>query len=236
MHQTVYIATSIIAVALLAKPASAIQPVRIYNSHTNMCLQPVNGSAALGAAIVQTPCNFGGIQEWLYITVGGGSFHYQNAVTGLCLDARGGATNGTPVQQWTCDQISNENWEPEVSTVGGGAPLISRVSGSNSYCLDIPGGQQTTGLAMQIYSCNGTVSQTWLLEPLGQVFIPNVIGLSEYDARNKLTLYELRAVVTYAAKCISPGNVLAEGGGPGPLILANSEIPLTVDSGTNCAK
>jgi hypothetical protein len=233
VHQTFYIATCVIAVALSAKPAAAIQPVRIYNSHTNMCLQPLNGSAVLGVAIVQTPCNLSGIQEWLYISVGGGSFHYQNAVTGLCLDARGGATNGTPIQQWTCDQISNENWESEV---GNDTPLISRVSGSNSYCLDIPGGQQTPELAMQIYKCNGTVSQLWQLAPLGQVFIPNVVGSSEDAARNKLTLYDLRAMVTYAAKCISPGNVLAEGGGPGPLTLANSQIPLTVDSGKNCAK
>jgi hypothetical protein len=39
--------------------------------------------------------------------------------------------------------------------------LFSRVSGTSSYCLDIPGGQQVAGLAMQIYRCNGTEAQQW---------------------------------------------------------------------------
>lgn len=45
-------------------------------------------------------------------------------------------------------------------------PLISRVSGTDNYCLDIPGAHQTPGLAMQIYRRNGTgEGQQWWIAP-----------------------------------------------------------------------
>jgi hypothetical protein len=38
------------------------------------------------------------------------------------------------------------------------------VSGTTSHCLDVPGGQVSTpGLPMQIWGCNGTIAQNWLL-------------------------------------------------------------------------
>jgi hypothetical protein len=152
---------SVPATASLAAAAST--PGDIYNFLSNQCLQPVNGSTGQGAAIVQEPCNSGAAQQWVSIPVGDGTVHYQNVLSGLCLDARGGAANGTPVQQWTCNGISNENWEPGEYVSDYIPPLYSRVSGTSSYCLDIPGGQRTAGLAMQIYRCNGTEAQEWWL-------------------------------------------------------------------------
>jgi hypothetical protein len=93
--------------------------------------------------------------------VSGNIFHYVNGLSGLCLDARGRAVNGTPIQQWTCNRISNENWEPGEDIDDTIPPLISRVSSTRSYCLDVPGGQKVAGLAMQIYRCNGTLAQAW---------------------------------------------------------------------------
>ncbi len=133
----------------------------IYSFLSNQCLQPINGSTAQGAAIVQEPCNKSAAQQWTKVSVGGNIFHYVNGLSGLCLDARGGAVNGTPVQQWTCNKISNENWEPGEDIDDTIPPLFSRVSGTKSTCLDIPGGQKTVGLAMQIYRCNGTLAQDW---------------------------------------------------------------------------
>jgi len=88
-------------------------------------------------------------------------FPLRERPSGLCLDARGRAVNGTPVQQWTCNSISNENWEPGEDISDVIPPLISRVSGTSSHCLDMPGGRQVAGLAMQIYRCNGTAAQEW---------------------------------------------------------------------------
>lgn len=238
MHKAFYMAASIIAIALSARPAAAIQPFIFFNSHTGMCLQPANGSTAAGTAIVQEPCNVAtGPQEWIYVNVGGGSFHFEHAASGLCLDARGSATNHTPVQLWTCDGITNENWEPLSGPKGESVgPVISRVSGTKTHCLDIPGGQKTTGLAMQIYQCNGTVSQVWELRPDNAVLVPNVLKLSEAVATNKIALYGLTSKVVYAKKCISPGEVIEEIPGAGSHQQPNSQIELTVDNGTNCSK
>ena len=128
---------------------------------SDLCLQPINESTTQGAAIVQQPCNSRPAQQWTAVQVGNNTFHYKNQLSGFCLDARGPAANRTPVQQWTCNKISNENWEPGPDMDDEIPPLYSRVSGTNSYCLDVPGGQQTHGLAIQIYRCNGTLSQDW---------------------------------------------------------------------------
>jgi hypothetical protein len=174
VNKASYLAASVVAVALPAGPTAASEPVVFYNNHTNMCLQPMKGWTAPGTAIVLEPCNPGvnAAQRWLQIPVGGGS-HYQNALTRLCLDARGKAVDKTPVQQWTCNKISNEIWEPlaypsgPFAPKGPGVQLVSRVSGSSSHCLDIPGGAATAGLKMQIYACNGTISQEWEIEVVG---------------------------------------------------------------------
>jgi hypothetical protein len=87
----------------------------------------------------------------------------------LCLDARGGAADGTPVQQWTCNNISNENWQTgkQINQLPAIYPsLISRVSGTSSHCLDMPDADPTVGHAMQIYRCNGTDAQQWNQRPV----------------------------------------------------------------------
>jgi Ricin-type beta-trefoil lectin domain len=151
--------------AVASVPASASLaaafPEAIYSFLSNQCLQPINESTDQGAEIVQEPCNGGAAQQWTAVPVSDNIFHYMNGLSGLCLDARGVATNRTPVQQWTCNSISNEKWEPGEDTDDDIPPLISRVSGTSSYCLDMPGGQPVAGLAMQIYRCNGTAAQQW---------------------------------------------------------------------------
>jgi hypothetical protein len=70
-------------------------PTRSTTFFSNQCLQPINDTGQ-GAAIVQEPCNGGAAQQWTEVSVGSNVFHYVNVLSGLCLDARGGAVNGTP--------------------------------------------------------------------------------------------------------------------------------------------
>ena len=70
-------------------------PTRSTTFFSNQCLQPINDTGQ-GAAIVQEPCNGGAAQQWTVVSVGSNVFHYVNVLSGLCLDARGGAVNGTP--------------------------------------------------------------------------------------------------------------------------------------------
>ena len=109
---------------------------------------------------MQEPCNGGAAQQWTEVSVGSNVFHYVNVLSGLCLDARGGAVNGTPVQQWSCNSISNEKWQPGEDISDEIPPLISRVSGKQLLPRHTRG-SGSAGLAMQIYRCNGTLAQQW---------------------------------------------------------------------------
>jgi hypothetical protein len=155
------------AVLALATPASADRGpfvMKPFGFELRMCLQPINESLFQGDAIVQMPCNGSRAQLWYEVPVGGDRLHYVNAHSQLCLNARGGATNGTPVQQWTCNSITNENWSIQPSDDHHDIPtLVSRVSGTNSHCLDRPSQGSEIGLPMQIYRCNGTLAQDFFL-------------------------------------------------------------------------
>jgi ricin-type beta-trefoil lectin protein len=83
------------------------------------------------------------------------------ATGGLCMDVRGGAARGTPIDQWPCNTISNERWSWPHSFPDGMWPLKSQVAGSSGYCLDVPGASTQAGLGVQIYTCNGTPAQAW---------------------------------------------------------------------------
>jgi ricin-type beta-trefoil lectin protein len=139
-------------------------PIEINSVLDGLCLQPTNKSMERGAAIIQETCTGLPEQRWVW-TPRGTVFHLMNGLSGLCLDARGPGADRTPVQQWPCDQISNENWAPVVPVGIFKGTLKSRVSGTSKYCLDVPGGNGTPGLAVQIYACNNTVSQIWQFQP-----------------------------------------------------------------------
>ena len=226
MLKALYVAASVVAVVL---PASANPPVLLFSPHTDMCLQPQGGSKEQGVPIVEEPCSPPGpAQVWLVVGA-----HFENAVSELCLDARGKAENRTPVQQWTCNEITNENWSPEVNTKGGGAPIVSNVSGTSSHCLDVPGGQAIQGLAVQIFACNGTLAQGWEVRPTVTVS-PNVIGLVDDAAANKITLFDLTPSEQFLNGCTTPFIVIEQDPLPGFLEPPKSGVNFQVNNGKNC--
>jgi Ricin-type beta-trefoil lectin domain len=150
-----------VAAGMLVSAPPAAAAGGLHNGeYYELCLQPVGGSMEPGAAIVTEFCNDSAEQDWLW-DIGTPVFHWRNGRSGLCMDARGGAANGTPVQQWPCNSISNENWELYEFGPDDPFAVISRVSGTRFYCLDIPNGRDAPGVAMQIYRCNGTPTQRW---------------------------------------------------------------------------
>jgi hypothetical protein len=148
-------------------PASANDPVyAMHNFGNSMCLQPINGTQDAGAEVVQEPCNSSTEQRWVFHPLGGTKYRIENEHSLRCLDAAGGATNGTPVVQWPCASISNQTWDTGVTLAGFPilATVKSRISGTTSHCLDVPGGQLSMpGLAIQIWGCNRTNAQNWIL-------------------------------------------------------------------------
>jgi hypothetical protein len=142
---------------------AAVYGVYQLQSHVSgKCLQPVNGSQ--GAAIVQETCNGSVAQQWTQETSASNSNAdwYVNRSSGLCLDARGGPTDGTPVEQWTCDRISNENWSDSVYNTDSNYNLVSEVSsGPGRDSISTPG--PANGDAMVLYSNDGATSEAFSL-------------------------------------------------------------------------
>jgi hypothetical protein len=128
-----------------------------------MCLQPADLAGGAGTAIVQQPCTSSQAQNWAPISIGGSSYQFLNQATGMCMDVRGGAARGTPIQQWPCNTISNERWSWPHNLPDAFWPIRSQVAGSSGYCLDVPGASTQAGLGVQIYTCNGTVAQAWAI-------------------------------------------------------------------------
>ena len=152
----------------VSAPASASGPIYELRNLSNICLQPVNGTQDAGAAVVQEPCGRSLPQLWVFhrLSVGHPLYRIENLLSHQCLDALGGASNGTQVVQWPCSSISNQTWDTGLIFTGGArvGTVKSRVSGTTSHCLDVPGGQFSTfGLPMQIWGCNGTLAQEWFL-------------------------------------------------------------------------
>jgi Ricin-type beta-trefoil lectin domain len=169
------VAVVVIAVLLSNVAPASADPINfnqpIQNNVNLKCLEPVGESMDPGAAIVQVTCETvpGGdltaqlrirAQDWGLVALGDNKYRLLNHLSGLCIDARGDAVNETPVVQWPCATISNQTWETG-QRLPGVASLISRVSGTSNHCLDVPGGQPTDSLPLQIYVCNGTSAQAW---------------------------------------------------------------------------
>jgi hypothetical protein len=135
------------------------------------CLQGDFGGP-LGTIVTQQPCDLSGEsanQQWLPIPLDGNNgYKFENAATQMCLEARFGAVNAQPVALWFCNSTeSNTRWFWGQSDPGPPFPdlgtIQSRVSGSTGFCLDIPGGSSTFALTPQLFHCNGTTAQLFMI-------------------------------------------------------------------------
>jgi Ricin-type beta-trefoil lectin domain-like len=120
---------SALAVAPPAHAATA-NSFELESAYNYECLQPTDGSSGQGVLIVEASCDGSLAQQWAVASASSG-FHLVNRSSGLCLDARGGAVSGVPVEQWSCDWISNEDWKFP------GGQLSSGVSGTYTHCVTV---------------------------------------------------------------------------------------------------
>jgi hypothetical protein len=81
----------------------------------------------------------------------------------LCLDIPGfNKTQGTKLQQWSCNGGDNQKWR--VIPSGGGYAIVSV---NSNMCLDVPGYSNAAGAIIQQWPCNGGTNQQWNFVPLG---------------------------------------------------------------------
>ena len=135
----------------------------------NLCLQAGPGSQ-FQLQVYAQPCNFTSSQNqwWQPIDQNGSGFKLENFQTGECLYADT-VSDGTPIALWDCRaNISNERWVWKTDSHGFGT-LESRISGTTGHCLDIPGGQFLAGRWAQLWGCNGTAAQKFII---AQVLLP----------------------------------------------------------------
>ena len=161
---------------MTATARAADQVVQLVSVQSGKCLQPTQGSSANGVAIVQESCDGSAAQFWAMHFMASGFannhtwYRLINQSTHLCLDARGGAVNGTPIQQWPCSGISDEKWGNTncTSTPAQTCEVASEIYNSAvpedrpyTHCLATPGtGDDVT---MVLMSCEGVSSQQWKL-------------------------------------------------------------------------
>ncbi|TWP49557.1 hypothetical protein FKR81_23765 [Lentzea tibetensis] len=148
------------AAAVATSAALAVSPpaqaedaiVKLVSNQSGKCLQPA--SLNQGAEVIQMTCNGTRAQQWT-VKFERRGVHLVNRASQFCMDAFGGATNGTPIIQWVCNDISNENWSFGL----GNNLLASLVAGTRSHCIASPGPDD--GLPMELRFCDGNLSQLW---------------------------------------------------------------------------
>jgi hypothetical protein len=74
-------------------------------------------------------------------------------INGECMDITDASgSNGTPIEEWTCDGGGNQQW----LAVNG--ELVNPASGK---CLDDPAFNITPGTQLDLWTCNGGANQQW---------------------------------------------------------------------------
>jgi hypothetical protein len=139
--------------------------VTVRSTASGKCLTPQGESLADGVPIVQVTCNGSPFQRWDFVDHDDHIFQIRNAVTLKCMDVFGLNNNGTQVIQWPCSGISNQRFEAS-RDLPGFVSLRSRVAGTRTHCLDVPGGLANEGAAMQVWTCNGTPAQVFGVFPV----------------------------------------------------------------------
>jgi len=133
------------------------------------CLQPLTSD--FRAPIVQRPCDGSMAQGWAVDPAPSGGTHYRFLnPDGWCISTDS-LTNGSPILQDECavpgrTTVSNAEWNASATLLANRVTevtLHSRLGFVNSaHCLDEPGGLAGNS-NMQIFACNGTNAQNWLI-------------------------------------------------------------------------
>jgi Ricin-type beta-trefoil lectin domain/Spherulation-specific family 4 len=100
--------------------------------------------------------------------------------SGYCMDnTNGSASNGNPIQLWSCLHDANQRWEyvPSVDGVSGDYQLQN----SNGKCLDDPKDSTVSGTKVQLWACLGNPNQEWTAHTINGSY-------TEYENPNGLCL------------------------------------------------
>jgi hypothetical protein len=146
------------------------------------CVNVPGGSTAAGTLLAVTACSTGGVPGEVWTTAAtGNDFTVVATQSHQCMDVyKQSLVDGAPVDQYTCNQQTNQMWaiQPvaplqDASTDSaapsdagsdaadaGGGPPVSLVAQNSGKCLDISG---TSAIQS---TCTGATSQQWTFNPV----------------------------------------------------------------------
>lgn len=144
--------------------------VTITNVKSGKVLDVFAGSKKAGANVQQYASNGSWAQKWILVDCGDGSFKICSAIrTGFVLDLAGGSTaNGANVQVYDDNGTAAQRFHlytaGEVSKAQTIDSQSAVVTASDGRVFDVPGGNVDSGAAIQLYSANGTIAQSFGFE------------------------------------------------------------------------
>ena len=144
--------------------------VTITNVKSGKVLDVSAGSKKAGANVQQYASNGSWAQKWILVDCGDGSFKICSAIrTGFVLDLAGGSSaNGANVQVYDDDGTAAQRFRlytaGEVSKAQTIESQTAVVAASDGRVFDVTGGSMDSGAALQLYSANGTIAQSFGFE------------------------------------------------------------------------
>lgn len=144
--------------------------VTITNVKSGKVLDVFAGSKKAGANVQQYASNGSWAQKWILVDCCDGSFKICSAIrTGFVLDLAGGSTaNGANVQVYDDNGTAAQRFRlytaGEVSKAQTIDSQSAVVTASDGRVFDVPGGNVDSGAAIQLYSANGTIAQSFGFE------------------------------------------------------------------------
>lgn len=144
--------------------------VTITNVKSGKVLDVSAGSKKAGANVQQYASNGSWAQKWILVDCGDGSFKICSAIrTGFVLDLAGGSSaNGANVQVYDDNGTAAQRFRlytaGEVSKAQTIESQTAVVAASDGRVFDVTGGSMDSGAALQLYSANGTIAQSFGFE------------------------------------------------------------------------
>lgn len=134
-------------------------------------LDVAGGDLIAGANVQQWASDKSNVnQQWSISKQDGGKYQIVNRATGLTLDVSGGnASNGSNIQVYSDNGSNAQRFKfiKQASLMPEGVYEIG--SGlSSSRVLDVPSGSTGEGVAVQLYSGNGSPAQKWSISRVGE--------------------------------------------------------------------
>lgn len=142
----------------------------ITNVKSGKVLDVSGGSKKAGANVQQYAPNGSWAQKWILVDCGDGSVKICSAIrAGFVLDLAGGSTaNGANVQVYDDNGTAAQRFRlytaGEVSKVQTIDSQSAVVMSSDGRVFDVTGGSMDSGAALQLYSANGTIAQSFGFE------------------------------------------------------------------------